>query len=300
MTATPEPDFKVILSADIAGSTALYEQLGDVAAQALVADCLRHVRHLCAQYDGRVVAEVGDQIVALFDEPEQAAAAASDIHLDMLERQSREGGPRVRMRVGLHCGPVQSHTDTLVGETAKVAHWVGNNAKAEQTLATRALVDRLPRLYRAVSRYVDDETWNFVSLEHVELYEIIWDVESITAYNGEAPPREAQSYDAVEFEYGGVRVRVDIQRPVISIGRDAKNDLVVAKDLVSRQHLSAQFSRGRCTITDNSTNGSMVVGEDGRRTELKRGSSRLTGAGVIIPGMPGPDERDYEIRFRCL
>jgi len=36
MTATPEPDFKVILSADIAGSTALYEQLGDVAVLAVM------------------------------------------------------------------------------------------------------------------------------------------------------------------------------------------------------------------------------------------------------------------------
>ncbi|MEE2983905.1 MAG: hypothetical protein VX929_11480 [Pseudomonadota bacterium] len=45
----------------------------------------------------------------------------------------------------------------------------------------------MPRLYRAVARYVDDETWDFISLEHVERYEIIWDVESITAYNGESP-----------------------------------------------------------------------------------------------------------------
>lgn len=300
MTADTESSFKVILSADIAGSTALYERLGDATAQALVADCLRLLKDLCAARGGRVVAEVGDQIVALFGNAENAAAVASEMHYEMLEREPPDGAPRVRLRIGLHYGPVRSQGDSLVGETAKVANWVGNNAKPEQTLATRALVDQLPRLYRAVSRYVDDETWNFVSLEHVELYEIIWDVESITAYNGESPAREAQSYDAVEFEYGEQRVRVDLQRPVISMGRDAKNDLVIAKDLVSRQHLSAQFSRGRCTITDNSTNGSLVLTADGRRTEIKRESTRLTGAGVIIPGKPGPDELDFEIRYRCL
>lgn len=290
----------VVMTADIAGSTALYEQVGDVQAQALVAGCLTTLKSLCSAHHGRVVAEVGDQIVALFEDTTAAAAAASEMHVEMHEAHGRSGGPRMRMRIGLHFGPVQSQTDALAGETAKIAHWVGSHAKPEQTLATKATIDRLPRMYRAVSRYVDDETWNFISLEHVELYEIIWDVESITAYNGEAPTRDAQNYSAVEFSYDGHSVQVDVSRPVISIGRGDKNDLIVSKDLVSRQHLSAQFSRGRCTITDNSTNGSCVVGSDGRRIEFKRESLRLVGEGVIIPGKPGPEETDYGIRFRCL
>ena len=300
MSGTLDPHFKVIMSADIAGSTALYEQVGDVQAQALIAECLKTVKQLCAEHNGRTVAEVGDQIVAIFAEPNQAVAAASEVHAEMHERNDRESGPRIRMRIGLHYGPVQSNTDTLVGETAKITNWVGNNAKPEQTLATKVLIDRLPRMYRAVSRYVDDETWNFVSLEHVELYEIIWDVESITAYNGEAPTREVSNYDAVEFSYGDVTVRVDAARPVISIGRGDKNDLIVNKDLVSRHHLSAQFSRGRCTITDNSTNGSLMMTDDGRRIEFKRESLRLTDEGQIVPGMPGPEDTGYSIRFRCL
>jgi len=298
MSGNAQTSGMVIMSADIAGSTALYEQLGDVRAQAVVADCLKTLKSLCAEHEGRVVAEVGDQIVGMFDDTTEAAAAASEMHAEMHEWSVREGGPRIRMRIGLHYGPVAG--DTLSGETAKIAHWVGSHAKPEQTLATKATIDRLPRMYRAVSRYVDDETWNFISLEHVELYEIIWDVESITAYNGEAPTRDSQTCNAVEFSYAGQSVQVDASRPVISIGRGDKNDLIVAKDLVSRQHLSAQFSRGRCTITDNSTNGSCVVANDGRRLEFKRESLRLTGEGLIIPGKPGPNENDYAIRYRCL
>ena len=119
------------------------------------------------------------------------------------------------MRIGLRYGEVRSDAETLAGETAKIAHWVGNHAQPEQSLATKALIDHLPRIYRAVSRYGDDETWNFISLEHVDLFEIIWDVESITAYNGEAPSRDAQNYDAVEFSDDGRIVRVDSSRPVI-------------------------------------------------------------------------------------
>ena len=288
---------QVIMSADIAGSTALYEQVGDVQAQALVADCLKTLKALSEEHHGRVLAEVGDQIVALFEDASAAAGAACEIHAEMHERNSRESGPRIRMRIGMHCGPLDADADALAGETAKIAHWAGRHAKPEQTLAT---IDQLPRMFRAVSRYVDDETWNFISLEHVELYEIIWDVESITAYNGEAPNRDSQTYSAVECTYAGRSVQVDASRPVISIGRGDKNDLIVSKDLVSRQHLSAQFSRGRCTITDNSTNGSWLQGSDGRGVEFKLESLRLTGEGQIIPGKPGPEESDYAIKFRCL
>ena len=116
----------------------------------------------------------------------------------------------------------------------------------------------------------------------------------------EQPVRDVHGYTAVEFEHGAQTVRVDRAHPVISIGRDLRNDLVVNQDLVSRQHLRAQFSRGRCTITDNSTNGSMIEMSDGARIELRRESLRLRGSGLIIPGKPQTALTEFAIKFRCV
>lgn len=289
---------RTLLSADIAGSTSLYETLGDLPAQAMVAGALAEVRGICASQRGRVFAEIGDQVLAFFDDAGKAAAAASDMHVAMA---GRADAPRIRLRVGLHHGPLARNADLLSGETARIVQWVGANAKPEQTLATRAVVDLLPRVFRAVSRYVDDETWEFGSLSHLELYEIVWDVEGATAFTGEQPAREQYRCSFVEFAHGPHTARVDADHPVISIGRDPRNDLVVARDLVSRQHLRAQFSRGRCTVTDNSTNGSLVRFDCGTEHELKRESLRLYGTGVIVPGRPLADTvADFAIRFRCV
>ncbi len=287
------------MSADIVGSTALYEAVGDARAREIVADCLATLKTRCSEHHGRVVAEVGDEVIALFSDPTEAALAASDIHADLNEKYTHDDEHKMRLRIGLHYGPVPPGSQLLMSETSKIANCAAENAKPEQTLATRAMIDELPRLYRALARYVDDETWDFEAIEHVELFEIIWDVESITAYAGEALAHDAQAYDSVEFNYGGALVVVNASRPVISIGRGSQNDLVVDKDLVSKQHLSVQFSRGRCTITDNSTNGSVVINEDGSRVELKRESCRLSGSGVIIPGHPIEKELDFAINFRC-
>jgi len=289
----------VVLSADVVGSTALYDVLGDTAARSAVAAALDILRACTAENRGRVIAEVGDQIIALFDDASAAAGTASELHARLHDAARAGAAPALSMRVGLHHGPVPPGIAALSGETIKIAQWASGNAKPEQTLATRALIDQLPRVFRAVSRYVDDETWNFISQAHVELYEIIWDVEAITAYNGEKPTRDAAAYGEVVFEYGAQQVSVASARPVISIGRDAVNDLVVPRDLVSRQHLSAQFSRGRCTITDNSTNGSLVVQDDGTRYELKRESLRLSGSGHIVLGKPLADEAAFTVRYRC-
>ena len=288
------------MSADIVGSTALYEAIGDDRAQALVTECLDTLKKYCVEHNGEAIAEVGDQVIAIFDDPTDAASAASEIHVELFEQYGNDDDRRISMRIGLHYGEIPAEGDVLVSETTKIATWAESNAKAEQTLATRYLIDQLPRIFRAVSRYVDDETWNFVSVEHVELYEIIWDVESITAYSGEQPPaRDANAYDSCVFEYEGQSAIVNVAQPVISIGRNGENDLVVKKDLISRQHLSAQFSRVRCTITDNSTNGSLVRLESGESFEIKRESFRLSGSGEIIPGAPGESESGYAIKFRC-
>jgi adenylate cyclase len=299
MSTNLNTENKVIMSADIVGSTAIYEAVGDALAQQIVAECLTIVKSDCSEHKGHVVAEVGDELIAMFSDPTEAASAASDIHVHLNEEYKDDDERNIRMRVGLHYGPVPAGGQLLMSETTKIAKWAADNAKPEQTLATAVLINELPRLYRAVARYVDDETWNFVSVEHFELYEIIWDVESITAYAGEKPVRDAQSYDTVEFSYGGASVVLSATRPVISVGRGSQNDLVVKKDLVSRQHLRAQFSRGRCTITDNSTNGSVVINDNGERYELKRDSFRLSGSGIIIPGHPEHEEVDFEISFRC-
>ena len=287
------------MSADVVGSTALYESVGDERAQQIVADCFETVKSSCSEHKGHVIAEVGDELMAVFSDTTEAASAASDIHANLNEKYKDDDDRNIRMRIGLHYGPAPAGGQLLMSETSKIAKWAASNAKPEQTLATGSVIDELPRLYRAVARYVDDETWNFVSLEHFELHEIIWDVESITAYNGEQPLRDAQSYKTVEFSYGGASVVLDTARPVISIGRGSGNDLVVKKDLVSRQHLSAQFSRGRCTITDNSTNGTVIIMDDGERFELKRDSFRLMGSGTIVPGHAEDEKLDFVINFRC-
>lgn len=49
--------------ADISGSTALYERLGDVAARKQVADRLAKVTEQVGRYGGEVIKPIGDKVM---------------------------------------------------------------------------------------------------------------------------------------------------------------------------------------------------------------------------------------------
>jgi phage FluMu protein gp41 len=71
--------------------------------------------------------------------------------------------------------------------------------------------------------------------------------------------------------------------------------------LASRQHLSAQFSRGRCTVTDNSTNGTVVYSApDITGHRLRRESITVVGQGTIMLGQPGELEEQDVVRYQAI
>ena len=289
---------RVIMFADIVGSTVLYDSLGDREARALIRQRLQAVREIAAAQTGEVVVEIGDEVMCFFDTADAAAAAACEMHERMSE-SCKADGRDVQLRVGIHAGKLEGNADDLIGETAKLAQWAARHAKPEQTLLTRTVFESLPGVFQAVSRYVDDETWNFVSLAHMELYELVWDVEAVTAFKGETLPEIGNRYAEVRFVYAGTEYVVNEERPVISVGRHASNDIVITHDLVSRQHFSVQFSRGRCTITDNSTNGTFIVNDSQEKIPVRRETFPLVGAGRIYLGEPSEAKERYTIRFSC-
>ncbi len=291
---------RVIMFADVVGSTQLYESLGNTVANPLIRNGLQALTEVVELHSGEVGVEIGDEIMCYFNTTDDAAAAACEMHAKLHERaETGEDKTPMKVRIGIHVGPVRGNSDDLMGETAKIAQWAARNAKPDQTLVTLKTFEALPRIYKAVSRYVDDETWNFISLEHMEIFELIWDVESVTAYRDEETPTPDNRYHHVRFSIGTDAFILDEDRPVISVGRTKGNDLMIPHDLVSRQHFSAQFSRGRCTITDNSTNGTFIITDAKEKLVVRRDTFPLRGSGRIFLGEPSESKEDYAIHYTC-
>ena len=94
-----------VLFADVSGSTALYEHLGDQEAHDLVAQCIGRLRDATQRQGGIVVKEIGDAILATFPTPEAAALAS----IAMQEAQQNE---TLSIRVAFNYGEV---VESVVG-----------------------------------------------------------------------------------------------------------------------------------------------------------------------------------------
>lgn len=277
----------LVLYADISGSTALYEQYGDDLARADCSTCIDVMVEVMKRYDGRLVKTIGDEVMCVFHSGPHGAMAATDMQ-SAVRRASEEGLFKTRaqrIKVGFHYGPGIEEEKEISGEASITAQQLINMAKADQVLTSRRTLEALPTELRAAVRFVDRvpaEAWS----GDVEAYEMIWEVSGVTQVSESLVDR-AKSRDVHEkltVTFRGEQHVLDRDSPRLTLGRVEGNDIVVANDLVSRNHAIFELERGRFHLTDQSSNGSFVEESGGDTTRLRRESLTLRGRGRVCLG----------------
>ena len=94
-----------LMFTDLRGSTALYNALGDSAAYRLVREHFAFLAEIVRAHDGALVKTIGDAVMASFADPGDALAAALAIRDNVASFNSRQQGPGVVLKLGLHEGP---------------------------------------------------------------------------------------------------------------------------------------------------------------------------------------------------
>jgi adenylate cyclase len=128
-----------LLVTDLVASQRLYEAVGDRAALAYVDAHLREAERVITHGGGVRVKSVGDSLVAAFDRPDAAAAAAMQLQADYprwAAAQAVSGAPG--LRIGVACGPaLAAHSD------ASGLDWFGGTANRAVTAARGAVAGEI-------------------------------------------------------------------------------------------------------------------------------------------------------------
>ena len=278
--AEPAVTMLATLFADIAGSTRLYERYGDQAAHAAVQACLAQLQQVAAEYDGRTVKTIGDELMAVFPDAERAALAAAEMQWRVEELAPLEN-ERIEIRVAFHYGPAVERDGDVFGDSVNVAARLAELAKPGQILTSG------PALEAAEGRVTNARhLWPATvkgRSEPVDLYEILWNESdaTVTLSAQFEPPRTPVRLRLV---YRGTEVVVDAQHPSATIGRDAGADVVVDARNASRMHARVEWRRDKFVLVDVSTNGTFVASEDGLETRLRREELVLDGSGSLSFG----------------
>ena len=95
---------QVVLFTDLRGSTALYSNIGDAPAYALVRDHFKILHDVVSAHHGGVVKTIGDAVMAVFSNLTEALAAARAMH-EQLGQMNTTQKIQLRLKSAVHAGP---------------------------------------------------------------------------------------------------------------------------------------------------------------------------------------------------
>jgi class 3 adenylate cyclase len=279
-----------ILFADISNSSNIYEVLGDQAAQETVGKILNCLSDLTVQYDGKVIKTIGDAILATFFSTDNAIEAAKSMQLAMTTSTFSCNLSQINIHIGIHHGPVVIENEDIFGDAVNIAARVDDYANPRQIVATRAAIDNLPEDSNHFTKYITKITAKNISGE-LELFEIIYEDQNTTMVIDTRKLSKALC-SSLYLLRGDQVIIVDVQKPVVSVGREDFNDITIQYSWISRTHAYIENQNGVFMVKDKSTNGTFIYSEDAAPVYINKGEHPLSGKGVIIFGRDKENNMD--------
>ena len=284
-----------VLFADIAGSTKLYDTLGDTEAKNMVDECIALIRGIVAQYGGRVIKTIGDEVMCVLSDADNGCLAAIDMQIKITELPAVSNVKRA-IRVGFHAGPVIEEHNDVFGDTVNLAARMAGIAKAMQIITTGVTVNMLSPLLRKSSRPIASLSVKGKE-DDVEVCEIIWQGEDDLTTMAAKSAASGSGLVSLRLQYGATELLLDKPHASIVLGRDAGCQIAIADHMASRHHARIERRRDKYFLIDQSTNGTYVVFAGESEIALRREEVMLRGQGRIAFGRSVSESTEETVQF---
>jgi class 3 adenylate cyclase len=131
--------FRTILFTDLAGSTAMMQEVGESAYMVLLTEHDLIIRRALVASRGREVKHTGDGIMASFDEVAHALECSLAVQRGFAERVAEPDSRPLRVRIGMAAGEPVTHDDDIFGSAVNRASRICDVADPGQILVGDAV-----------------------------------------------------------------------------------------------------------------------------------------------------------------
>lgn len=303
----PQIADRTILFADLRGSTALFESLGNAEATTVVTRCVSALGQPVTRHGGRVVKTLGDGLMAIFESPVSALQAALQMHEVLagigsrgIAKAAAAAVRNLRMQVAVARGEVVELSGDCFGDAVNVAARLLDHAGDNETLVTAQVLDGLSHAQRSMFRSLDQVALRG-RVEPVQIYGLggrrSGGDSAATQFGDVLPSTEPDGIRLTWLDLN--RVFASQQMPVV-LGRSPQATYCVDDSRVSRSHARLDWHGGSFQLSDLSYNGTYVRFADGEIVSLRRGSCTLHGRGTIGLGGSPVDPGSACVQFDVL
>jgi class 3 adenylate cyclase len=292
----------VVMFADVAGSTAMYENMGDDLARERISKALNMLISISRRHNGQLVKTIGDEILVYFTDIDMAVFAAKSIQEAMEDDRSPET-VGVSIRIGMQYGSTILENDDVFGDTVNVASRIAGMAKARQILCTQEIAFMVKNTELSNNMRPYDRLRVKGRNEHLDVYMFVWEEEEdmtnmATASSFTNPARYDQATKlTLTFKDSAYVIPADTTSYILGRGKDC--ELVIDGDLISRHHSKIEHRRGKFILSDQSTNGTFLRTTEGQDIFLRREEFTVFGSGYVSLGKKVDPVDPNAIHFIC-
>ena len=286
-----------ILFADICGSTALYDNLGDNLARQLIAQCVATMSGEISAHRGTLIKTIGDEVMCIFPDAEAAMQAACAMQR-AVKNGKYEGNHPMHIRVGFNYGDVIREAGDVFGDTVNVAARVAAITRADQIMTTQTAVSMLPPELREKTRQIMRAEFKGKQ-EQFDISIVIWEMDDMLSTRIGTPVfrKSPDNTDEMSLRYHDQSLVINKERRSVVLGRGDTCDIIVQNGFASRQHIRIELRFGKFVVVDQSTNGTYVRFGNGNVVRIAREEMILQGSGSISLGQPYSENPTELVEF---
>jgi hypothetical protein len=274
-----------VLTTEVIGGALLAQRLGEGEARRAVDRCMNRIGRVVESNAGLLLKVTGDSLCAGFERCDAGVQAACE----MLERVASLppiSGVRLPIHIGVHYGPVEESAQPG-GEAVELSSRLMGVAQPGEALASGPTVMLLSAATRQFAGAGQERPAGSSGLDWP-----IFNLGSRAGITTSLPPAARLSQRLQVRHQQDFHV-VEDHRPILLLGRELGNDVVVIDPRASRQHARIERRREGFVLVDQSTNGSFVIQEGQPEQCVKHGEIPLAGQGRIGCGFSANEvERD--------
>ena len=266
-----------VMFADLTGSTAVFEALGNEAATQTITSLTQRIGKLCERHGGRVVKLLGDGVLAVF--PDGASAIDAVVHLqrDHAKRKGlRKGTDLLELQVGLDCGEIVEVDGDCYGDSVNVASRMADLSGARQIWVTDSVTGQMEMPPPGVRFHSLGSVTIRGKAQQRRVFRVEWqedtatDMMTLPGYDlpgigGAAGAKPAKGH--LELQYLEITREFPITELPVHLGRAPEAEFVVSDRRVSRLHARIEWRNGSFVLVDMSSFGTCVRFK-GAQTEL--------------------------------
>lgn len=288
-----------IMFADVAGSTHLYDRLGDVQAESQISGCLSVMIEIVEKNQGHIVKNIGDEILCYFSTANCAANAASAIQETLAEKDTT-----LQVRIGINFGPVIFKQGDIFGDTVNVAARMAGLAKAEQIIGSGSFFESLVNPDSFDHRKLDSLIVKGKD-QPIDIYEFLWkaDDTELTCFVSAQSILETKKEWTLKLTYRESEFILNKKHSSINMGRGNQCNAVINSPHASRNHAVIISRWGKAVLQDKSTNGTFVTNTSDPNSSndevfIHMEEFALPESGTLSLGVPAKDNPNDLIHFK--